>query len=403
VGLTGIPENAEARALLKETIFAPIRTAADAARRVVNQRETDTRVLFQANVEADNLYLIFANEIRASFPLAGAGNWVIKRSLADGSFLQAKIFLGGEEERCVRIRPQGERSVLDLYMLGGAYQTGVNLPLSFEKVLTTSFADLRRYTERVVDWDALLSTDRTGADARVERVAGTVRSLLSGLRDVDDGAPDEAGRPVFIATGQPQGRGGGFNCSGFAKWIVDGFYKPLVGRGTGIEAMKERREDRGNRWTRPLERTRDPFFGLDWSRNLALALQAARIGAPDAPSADPADVDVRDVAGFEYEPNVGYAVADLPRILFRLVQDDPGSFYLGSINQTGGSPPLRTHFHLVALFPYRDADGRFRTAVMERNTETGLESLVSRFGNCYVHLVHLDTEGEFSPSLLPSR
>lgn len=387
--------------MLKEIIFAPVRTAAEAARRVISQREPGTRVLFQVDVEAGNLYMVFANESRSSFPLAGAGNWVIKRSLADGSFLQAKIFLGEDEERCVRIRPQGDRSVLDLYALGGPLQTDVNLPLPFERVLTASFRDLRRFTEKVVDWNSLLADGRTGADARVERVVKALRSRLPALRDADDGALDESGRAVFIATGKEQGLSGGLNCSGFAKWIVDGFYRPLAGRGTGVEAMKERREDRGNRWTRPFEGTRDPFFGLDWSRNLALALQAARAGTPDAPSGDPADADVRDVPGFAYEPNVGFAVADLRRILFRLAAEDPGSFYLGSLSRMGGTPALRTHFHLVALFPYREEDGRFRAAVMERNVESSLESLEKRYGDCHIHLVRLGTEGDFAPQPLP--
>jgi len=77
--------------------------------------------------------------------------------------------------------------------------------------------------------------------------------------------------------------------------------------------------------------------------------------------------------------------------------------YLGSVNapsataSSDGTPTLRQHHHVIVLFPFFDADGRFQVVVMERNLETSLASLDRRYGGEYVHLVRLDSTGPFAP------
>jgi hypothetical protein len=202
---------------------------------------------------------------------------------------------------------------------------------------------------------------------------------------------------VFIRDGSAQGASPGFNCSGFAKWVVDGFYGPLAGALTDIALLKERDLGiRGNRWTGPLEETRDPYFGLDWSRHLARELARAR----GEPLAAVESADVRDAAGFAYIDDVGYAVADLPTVLYRLAREAPGRAYLGSINRPApGDPSLRVHDHVVVLLPYVDARQVFRVAVFERSVETSLESLERRYPNDFVHLVRFEVHGDFEPPL----
>jgi len=115
---------------------------------------------------------------------------------------------------------------------------------------------------------------------------------------MEDGAMDASGRMVFIATGAPAGKGG-FNCSGFAKWVVDGFYAPLEGRDMDIEVLKSRNALRDGSWSTRYEEVLDPYFGLDWSRGLAREIAAARTGV--VPADD--QVDVRDQDRVPYVPD----------------------------------------------------------------------------------------------------
>ena len=206
-------------------------------------------------------------------------------------------------------------------------------------------------------------------------------------------------------TGLPAGSGeqgaevsGGFNCSGFAKWVVDGFYAPLTGRISSIEDAKRRMNGRGNRWSDRYEYERDPYFGLDWTRNLALLLGN---GSRRTPDLTVEDVDVREVPFFSYVPDVGYEIQDLEPLMFLLTQLEPGHFYLGSVNDVMDEDPyLRQHFHVAVFFPYFDSLGRFKIAVFERNVESPLDAFVRGNAGRRVHLVRLPLLRSFDPPLV---
>ncbi len=174
---------------------------------------------------------------------------------------------------------------------------------------------------------------------------------------------------------------------------MDGFFRPLAGTCTDITALKEKDPAvRGNRWTGPLEDARDPYFGLDWTRNLVRDLARAR----GEPLGSAESGDVRDASGFAYIDDVGYAIADLPTVLFRLVRAAPGRVYLGSVNRPARDDPgLRLHDHVVVLLPYVDARRVFRVAVFESSAETGIGALTNRSPSDFIHLVQFDAWGIF--------
>jgi hypothetical protein len=393
-----LPENWEAREELRGTIFAPVREAAARPRSIVLQIEGAPRVLFRTETQSGALYLVFANPEGNGFPLAGAGTFVIKRSLEDGRFLQAKVFVQDDPGCYVRMFPQGDRTAMDIVLFDEPYQTQVLLPLAFDRLLTAPFSRIVDLTARAVDWSLVLSPAPGPGDERIVRALYAIRARLPGLRDMDDGAMDSESRMVYIATGASAGKGG-FNCSGFAKWVVDGFFAPLAGRAIDIAALKSRDAARWERWSARYEEELDPYFGLDWSRGLARSLAQARTGVAPADE----QIDVRDGDRVPYVTDAGYPVTRLRQLLYFLARRDPGTIYLGSVNAASaeasqqGTPTLRRHHHVVVLFPYFDGHGRFQTAVMERNMETSLDSLDRRFGKEYVHLVRLDSTGEFSP------
>jgi hypothetical protein len=392
-----IPDTAEARQLLSEVIFAPLGSAARAASRIVTQKGDGMRVLFKVESSNGAVYQTFTCGDLTPPRLDTAGTFIIKRSAEDGAFVQAKIFLQDDPGCFVRLTPQGDRTALEVTLFGRPFQRGVVIAARFETLLTAPLERIMRLAGPAVDWNLLQPVDRTAADAAVEAVAAAIRRLLPRLGDAEDGAMDASGRMVFIRDGSPQTRSPGFNCSGFAKWVVDGYFRPLTGTLTDIAVLKARHVGiRGNRWTEPLEESRDPYFGLDWSRHLIAELSRAR-GGPDAAVTA---FDVRDVPGFTYVPDVGYPVADLETVLFRLQRTEPGRIYLGSVNrQLGADPQLRQHDHVVVLLPFVDAARRFRVAVFERSVETGTGSLAKRYPLDYVHLERFDAAGAFDPPI----
>jgi hypothetical protein len=214
---------------------------------------------------------------------------------------------------------------------------------------------------------------------------------------------DAAGRYVYIETGKPQPAGrGGFNCSGFAKWVADGISVPATGRLLDIGVLKEKHpEARGNGLTAPYEDSLDPFFGLDWTRNIARELASIEresdrsipVTAGDPITAN----DVTDEPGYHYQANVGFPVSELGPLLYMLAVRRPQYFYLASINGDYGKPRIPRHFHVVVLFPYFERNGEFKVAVFERESESNLTSLARRYPTMSAHLVWVETALRFDP------
>jgi hypothetical protein len=390
-----IPDTAEARLLLADVIFSPIGTAARAAPRTVAQPMDGRPVRFATESANGAVYQTFTRADVGRVRLDTAGTFIIKRNRADGSFVQAKIFLQDDPGCFVRLSPRGERTVLEVTLFGRTFQRDVILAARFETLLTAPLERIMRLAEPAVDWSLLQPAEPVDADAAVERTAAGIRTALPRLGDADDGAMDAAGSMVYIRDGSVQAGRTGFNCSGFAKWVVDGFFQPLAGTFTDIAVLKQRDLGvRGNRWSGPLEESRDPYFGIDWSRHLVRELARARgdtVGSAEA-------WDARDAPGFAYVDDVGYPVADLQLVLYRLERQAPGRIYLGSVNRPApGNPGLRLHDHVVVLLPYVDAGRTFRVAVFERSVETSTGSLAKRYPSDYIHLVRFDAAGDFEP------
>jgi len=217
-----------------------------------------------------------------------------------------------------------------------------------------------------------------------------IRKDLPLLPDAEDGAMDKNGKLVFIKSAKSQERLPGFNCSGFAKWVADGLYKPRTGSYLDIEDLKKKQLSiRGNRITNRYEEERDPFFGLDWTRNIAQILSG---------SSDPEGQDVRNLPYGRYREDIGFPMDELKGILFYLAVREPGTFYLGSINREYGNEPiLRQHYHIVVLFPYFLETGEFRVVVFERNVESDLASLNKRYPGDFIHLVRIEADTIFNP------
>jgi hypothetical protein len=398
-----VPENLEARERYREAFLGSLGENA-AARPAVLAQADGSRVQFRIERSQNALYTLFLNQEGEAFPIDSSGSWVIKRSREDGGFVQAKVFFRSDPGCFVRLFPMGDRVQMEVFLFGVPVARRAQLPVSFSSLLTSPFARVVELTRPLVRWELLLWRGQPEADRHQLEIIRRIRGELGRLRQADDGALDEEGRYVRIADGSPQGNAGGLNCSGFAKWVVDGFYGPLAGgRYTAVAELKRRHPElRGNRWSQGYEQARDPYFGLDWVRNLASALGRAQGQAEGSPESS----DVRHLEYLEYREDVGYPVEELELALFLATARQPGSFFLGSLNREmpglPGQPVLRQHYHLAVFLPYFTAEGEFRVAVFDLNRESSLGDILRRFPGHFVHLQRLDARGSWvAPGLQP--
>jgi hypothetical protein len=345
-------------------------------------------------------YLIFVPAGSRGFAVDSAGTFVLRRRRDSGEISQLKIFLRDDERFFVRIRPDAaERSLMTVTLAGHAVHTDVPVPMSIPTIMEEPLEELLRVTGRLVEWQWFFPEIDPSAYLSVREMASRARAALPTLPDAEDGAMDENGRLVLIDSLVLQDQEPGFNCSGFAKWIVDGLHMGLYGSYLPIEPLKEKHTElRGHRWSEAQEETRDPYFGLDWTRNLGAAMLSAEQGGA---SVHPEAADVREVPYATYVEDVGFAVSQLPQIMYMLAVREPGYFYLASVNREfGAEPQLHQHVHVVVLFPYFDENGQFFVDVMERNVETSLASLDRRYHNDNIHLVRVRANLSYAPPLI---
>lgn len=410
-GIAAISDDASLREELVPTLFrAPI---ADALRFKTERRELPDGSRVEVRVERGRSELIaaLAREGEGGFDLSVPGGWALYRRLSDGEPTRVRIFPSSDPHCYIQLRPdRGGRTLMDAVVYGGYVGRSLALPLSFDRAVVEPFRSLLALAGPAFPRRFFEPRPEDYADLRA--FAAAVRSRLGELSYADDGALDERGRPVSIATLSPRVDGAlGVNCSGFAKWLVDGIIRPLGSERLSIPPLKTPPVARGNSFSEPYEALRDPYFGLDWTRNLAAAAGRAFYGARGA---DPREYEVvsSPIASFRisggdgstalaypsYLKDSGFPFEGLKAILYALAVEDPGRLYLASINRDIGSDPrLRQHYHVAALLPLFDEAGRFSVLVFESAVESGYDAFAARYPGHLAHLVRVPVEGSFAP------
>jgi len=359
---------------------------------------TGDSVLVRTYEQQGHRYFVFIHPHGdEEFEIATPGTWIVRRNRENGDINQIKIFLQADEGSYIRLQPHGRNTRMEVSLGGYTLYRNIPVPISMTRALSLPFETLQRATTGLVDWDLVLVDPTDYRYQVVADLAGEVRGYLRYLPDAEDGAIDEAGSFIFIETLRAMEDNPGLNCSGFAKWVIDGMYHSRTGSWLPVADMRRKHLDlRGTPWSVAYEDQRDPWFGLDWTRNLATAMAELDRGPGvwDHPQAQ--DITSIPVAG--YLPNVGYAVEDLPGVFYWLALKEPGNIYLGSVNRSFGTAPvLRQHSHVVVFFPYFDERGSLQVVVMERNVESGLPSLQRRYRGDFVHLVRVPAALPFTP------
>lgn len=411
---SGFPENDETRRLLSDAVMAPAYPAVETRFKINRQLSDGRLVQFEIRKATRDWYLIFRNqrgeEPRETYPIWGRGTWIIKKSLLDGSYVQAKIFLQDDESSFVRLFPMADgRSRLDVHLYGRQLGDDVVIPVSFETLILSPFARLVALTDRSVPWEILFPDPEAAGYRRVSEMAATLGSYEELIREVPDGTINGAGINAYIETGLAVHPGAavtgggelqpgetGLNCSGYVKWVADGIYSGWAGtpgaRHLEIADLRQptSRVNR-NSWSDSRSATgedarmemesqlRDPRFGLDWNRNLARLIEETRLGRPISPE-ETAVLDAGELKGIPYSRDLGYRLEDLPSALYQLSSGRPGAVWLVAVNSrflpepSPSDPdplPLHQYWHVSIMAPWFDDGsaggerGRFHVAVLD--------------------------------------
>jgi len=403
------------------------------------------RVELRTEASKDEFMVIFARELKSSngnggtnrnFPGWAQGSWILTRRRDNGNAERIRIFLRSDPYTYIQFRPlpsNADKCQMDVVLYDAYVVRSLPMPVTLERLYTMQLDEAlnlagnqfpRRYFEpKPVDY------------SMQRQFIAKVREKIKGLEFADDGAIDQTGNYVYINTGLAQKGRPGLNCSGFAKWLVDGILRPVTGERLEIPPLKEPYGDRGSSFTDIWEKQRDPFFGLDWIRNLASTVRS-KLFAPAFGNLDEIEVRsepfsqmilrTRNTTFLHSYPgfleNAGYGVEGLLPLLYTLAIDEPGNFYLAAVNNEigppttkdnpKGEPRMRQYFHIAAFVPYFSEGGVFHVAVFESAAETSISAFRNRYplsekiidgekrlfpNGHYVNLVRIPVETVFEP------
>lgn len=156
---------------------------------------------------------------------------------------------------------------------------------------------------------------------------------------------------------------------------------------------------RGSVFTKSHEFNKDPFFGLDWIRNIAYRINNIDV---DLNLSKVKENDVNNIKFFDYIDNRGYKIENLEFLLYSLALDEPGYIYFGSISTgVGNLSNMVLHKHVVSFLPFLDENRVFRVSVNEVNAETSIKSLQKRYPKSYIHLVRVKVPENLSIVPIP--
>ncbi|AGT27469.1 hypothetical protein [Borrelia miyamotoi] len=330
------------------------------------------------------------------------GSYVIK--VGRRGIEQVKIFFLNRADTFIRIKANDVHSSADFYLIDTLIHKDVKLPFKIGDIAIGSFLEIAKYIDDFVDFE-LFNPQHLKVHENVSNIVDSLRTFLkfsSPIFEVHDGAMNELGEMVYIKTGEPQREPQGFNCSGFGKWVADSIYKTMTGKLLKIENLKVRHIGvRGNSFTNYYEFNLNPFFGLDWTRNIAYKLKNIN---SNLDLSKVKELDVNSIGFLKYIDNRGYEIDNLEFILYYLAVKEPGHIYFGSISTTINKFPGKLfHKHVVVLFPFIDKESIFRVSLMEVNDETSIKSLGDRYPNSYVHLVRVKVPNNISIVPIPEK
>ncbi len=358
--------------------------------------------------------------VEDSYNMESPGSWLLVRSKKDGSPILARYFFSQNSGVYIQFRPNEKTSFADLVIFENFAARGVPIGVPFEKFYTASFAEVQALTKNNIPWDYV--QPRIGQYDDTLVMVQTIRENLKNIAYADDAAYNEEGKPVSIQNGQP--RFVPFNLrskisvssAGFVKWICDGLVEPLAGSYLKLSPLVQKTVQVNPSGSQGiLEANYNSNLSLDWTRNLAAAVLSVRKNNTILYKDSGVDVSIEPFAArwtdrgvqsaVGYISNTGYKIQYLKPLLYVLATVNPQYFYLAAIRQTGKGPKgeeVKVFNDAAAIFPYFDADGKFKVVVFYDGAEYSLQQFCGAFdsqrsGDSFAHLVRVKTSAKFYP------
>ena len=358
--------------------------------------------------------------VEDSYNMESPGSWLLVRSKKDGSPILARYFFSQNSGVYIQFRPNEKTSFADLVIFENFAARGVPIGVPFEKFYTASFAEVQALTKNNIPWDYV--QPRIGQYDDTLVMVQTIRENLKNIAYADDAAYNEEGKPVSIQNGQP--RFVPFNLrskisvssAGFVKWICDGLVEPLAGSYLKLSPLVQKTVQVNPSGSQGiLEANYNSNLSLDWTRNLAAAVLSVRKNNTILYKDSGVDVSIEPFAArwtdrgvqsaVGYISNTGYKIQYLKPLLYVLATVNPQYFYLAAIRQTGKGPKgeeVKVFNDAAAIFPYFDADGKFKAVVFYDGEEYSLQQFCGAFdsqrsGDSFAHLVRVKTSAKFYP------
>jgi hypothetical protein len=354
--------------------------------------------------------VVLARELAGSYPGWAQGSWILTRQKDTGEVSRIRVFMRSDPYTYIQFRPLTEdRCVLDVVLYDAYVVRSLPIPYSMERLLVLPVEEVltaagTKFPRHYFDPNIAEYRDMRTLITRVQE-------RLPGLTYRDDGAIDENGNYVYIETLEPQEGEVGLNCSGFAKWMIDGLLRPYTGERLPIAPLKEAFGERGTSFTKVYEDIYDLFFGLDWGRNLASRADATLIGPNfgnfeeiEVQNAPFASLIWRNQSGTtnrvydDYLLNVGFRSEGIQPLLYTLAIHEPGNLYIAVVNrEMKEQHHLRQYFHLAILLPYFTETGNFQVTVFESAAETTFTSFKNRYPGQFINLLRVPVRTRFDP------
>jgi hypothetical protein len=367
------------------------------------------RVQVRTETGKDEFMIVLARERNGSYPGWAQGSWILTRRKDNGAVNRIRVFLRSDPYTYIQFRPFApDRCLMDVVVYDAYIIRSLAIPYSMERLLVVPVQEVltsvgNKFPRHYFEPDPGMYRD-------LRTFINQVRERLPELRFQDDGAIDDQGRYVYINTLMTQEGEQGLNCSGFAKWIVDGILRPITGNRLSIPPLKEAFGSRGSSFTTPYEKLRDPFFGLDWTRNLAASV-GSTLKSPEFAKLEEIEVQTLPFSSLilrtrtgsslwtypDFLVNAGFSFEGIQPLLYTLAINEPGNIYLASVNTEMGTPRMRQHFHVAALIPFFNEYGNFQVVVFESAEETSFNTFKNRYPGHFVNLVRIPVEPLFDP------
>lgn len=362
-------------------------------------------------------------KVRAAvYPKGAAGSWILFRSKNKGQPVRIQYFFNQDADVYVQFRPEGRKTFADLVVCDSYAARSVLVGVPFEKLYTSSFETVKKWTEKSLPWDKVTVVRNQYPNNMV--MAGTILSNLDTFTFADDACYDEHGKLKSIFTGKDvcirDDEGNIISAedlkkrhflsgAGFVKWVIDGIVEPYRGYGTEIDFLTQPTlEFNSVGKNGVISQQWNLTFSLDWCRNLATqayAIRSSREGDYRSAGLDvnydyfaEEIVNGQLVNSAGYIRNTGYNVSRIKSLLYVLAVTEPDWFYLGAMRQGSSIKPDELVFNnCVLFFPYFDKNGKFGCFIFEQGEEITLDKFIEKYNGSYVHLERVKSTEAFFP------